>query len=132
MKFERIGCVVAESDRARDGYEELANQYDFVALDEADVIVALGGDGFMLNCLHQHMDRKLPIYGMNRGTIGFLMNEYRVEGLLERINSAEKATLYPLIMTATTADGREHDTLAFNEVALIRRSQQSANIQVIV
>jgi len=130
--LKRIACVAADNERARGGLKILAQRYDFVSLEEAEAIVVLGGDGFMLHALHTYMERGLPIYGMNRGTVGFLMNEFHEEGLQDRIRTARQETLYPLCMTARTADGKEHEALAFNEVALIRYSQQSANIRVSV
>jgi NAD+ kinase len=132
MEIKRVACVAGESERAQEGYQTLGSRYDFASLDEADVIIALGGDGFMLRCLHQFMNRQLPIFGMNRGTVGFLMNKFKSDGLLERIRAAEPATLHPLQMVVKTTDGRVRQGIAFNEVALIRYSQQSANIRVSV
>jgi NAD+ kinase len=128
--MKRIACVASGSPRGQAGLEVLKSRYNLVPLDEADVIVALGGDGFLLDVLHTHMGLNLPIYGMNRGTVGFLMNEFREEGLLARIEAAEEDVLYPLRMTARTADGQEHEAIAFNEVSIIRYSGQSANIKV--
>lgn len=132
MAFERIACVASDSERAQQGYEILQNQYDFVAVEEADVLVALGGDGFMLHALHAYMDLNIPIYGMNRGTVGFVMNEFKEEQLLERLHASREAIIHPLHMIARAADGQTHHALAFNEVALIRYSQQSANLRLLV
>ena len=96
------------------------------------MIIALGGDGFMLHCYHEYLNNNIPVYGMNRGTVGFLMNEYHDQNLLNRLNSAVPSELHPLRMTATTVDGEEHSALAFNEVALVRYSQQAANIRIII
>lgn len=106
--------------------------YDQVALEEADVIVALGGDGFMLQTLHatQHLD--IPVYGMNRGTVGFLMNAYAIEGLPDRLRASELAVLNPLRMRATRADGSVHEALAINEVSLLRQGAQAAKLRIIV
>jgi len=93
-------------------------------------LVALGGDGFLLHMLHTYMDAGLPIYGMNRGTVGFLMNAFAVEDLPERIAAAQQDMLYPLRMKTRTATGDEEEATAFNEVSLIRYSAQSANIEV--
>ena len=87
MKYEKIACVHSNSAAAQQGYELLSKQYSFVEIDEADVIIALGGDGFMLHCYHEYLDSNIPIYGMNKGTVGFLMNEYHDQDLLNRLNS---------------------------------------------
>jgi len=132
VSFNRIACLDSSSKHARQGHEALKSQYDLVPVNDADVIIALGGDGFMLHVFHEYMDRNLPIYGMNRGTIGFLMNEFREYNLLERLNTAKEQKIYPLRMIARTEDGNTYQALAFNEVALIRYSQQTANISVLV
>jgi NAD+ kinase len=132
MAFERIACVASGSERAYEALEVLRRRYDLVPVEQAEVVVALGGDGFMLRCLHDLVDRKLPIYGMNRGTIGFLMNEFHENDLIERIHEANPAELHPLQMKATDVHGTEHHALAFNEVSLIRHSYQAANIRVVI
>jgi NAD+ kinase len=132
MAFERVACVASGSDRAEEALQGLRRRYDFVPVEQAEVLVALGGDGFMLRCLHDFVDQKIPIYGMNRGTVGFLMNEFHHDDLLERINEANPAELHPLHMKAIDAAGEEHHGLAFNEVALTRQSYQAANIRVII
>lgn len=131
-KIEKIACVASDSDKAREGLARIAELYPLVGVDEADALVVLGGDGFLLQTVHQHLDSGLPIYGMNRGTVGFLLNEFKTDGLLERLNKAQGHVLNPLTMTATTVDGRRYTALAFNEVALLRYSQQSANIRVCI
>jgi NAD+ kinase len=128
----RIACVRAESERAESAYNELVRCYDLVRPEESDVIVALGGDGFMLRALHAYLPLGRPMFGMNCGTVGFLMNAYRPEALLERIEAAESFKLHPLIMQAITAAGRAEEALAFNEVTVIRHTGQSANIRVVV
>jgi len=132
VSLNRIACVDSGSEHARQGHEVLQSHYDLSPVDEADVIIALGGDGFMLHTFHEYMDRNLPIYGMNRGTVGFLMNEFREDNLFEHLNRAREEKIYPLRMIARAADGHTHQALAFNEVALIRYSQQSANIRVLI
>lgn len=99
-------------------------------MEQADVIVALGGDGFLLHTMHEYLGTGLPIYGMNRGTVGFLLNGFSTEDLLQRLNETRYQTLYPLSMTATSTTGETYTALAFNEVALLRYSQQSAHIRV--
>ncbi len=132
MNFQRIACVAANSQEARQARKLLAKRLGLVEPADADVIVALGGDGFMLQTIHAHLGLGVPIYGLNLGTVGFLMNAFREDGLRERLASAEAVTLYPLRMRALALDGREVDALAFNEVALIRSSQQSAKIRVTI
>lgn len=128
----RIACVHSGSDIAMEHYRELSDAYTFVSPKDSDVILALGGDGLMLHALHSYMRLDKPIYGMNCGTIGFLMNEYGKENLAERILTADSFVLHPIAMKAVTTEGKEEEALAFNEVALIRGSGQSANIRVSV
>lgn len=112
--------------------DELRALYGHVEADEAEVIVALGGDGFMLQTLHATMNTGKRVYGMNRGSVGFLMNDYRVDDLPERIDAAVETALHPLRMTATSADGTTSEALAINEVSLFRQSYQAAKLKVIV
>lgn len=128
----KISCVHSGADIAIEHFRELERHYQFVTPEESDVIVALGGDGLMLNVLHTHMNLGKPIYGMNCGTVGFLMNDFRTGSLPERIVSAKLYNLHPVAMKATTVDGGTEEALAFNEVALFRRSGQSANIRISV
>lgn len=130
MSYKSIACVADESEKAQNSYKQLSSLYDFVGLDEADVIVALGGDGFMLHTIHQYMNHKAAIYGMNCGTVGFLMNEYREDNLPELINNAREAVLHPLKMTATTKDGKKHEALAVNEVSMLRQTRQIADLRI--
>ena len=130
--IKKIACVSSDAPKAREGRALLAERYSLVSKAEADVVIALGGDGFLLQTLHEHIDSGLPIYGMNRGTVGFLLNEFNENGLIQRLNRAVLHTLYPLQMTATTISGQKSTALAFNEVALLRYSKQSANIRVLI
>ncbi|MUM78005.1 NAD kinase [Pseudodesulfovibrio sp. F-1] len=130
MSFERIACVSSESPKAREGMRRLAAALPLVPVAEADVIIALGGDGFLLRTMHEYLHTGLPIYGMNRGSVGFLLNEFTCDNLRERLHSAQLHFLHPLRMTATSIDGERHEALAFNEVALLRSSQQSAHVRV--
>jgi len=132
QKIRHIACVASDTPRAQEGLAILDERYSLVPVAEADVIIALGGDGFMLQTVHDHMDAGVPIYGMNRGTIGFLLNQFSPDNLLERLNAAQGHILNPLVMTATTLAGQTVSALAFNEVALLRYSQQSANIRVLI
>jgi NAD+ kinase len=112
----------------------LRQRYDFVPLEEAELIIALGGDGYMLHTLHTMLNRGkvCPVFGMNRGTVGFLMNEWRIDGLLERIQRAKAFTVAPLEMTATTMSGDIQRYHAINEVSLLRETRQTAWIEVSV
>jgi NAD+ kinase len=126
----RIACVASDSAPARAAQADLAARYDLVDPIDCDVIVALGGDGLLLHTIHEHLKLGRPIFGMNRGTVGFLMNQYRPDGLLERVGAATPITVHPLRMAATFADGRRAHALAFNEVAMTRLSVHSANIRL--
>ncbi len=132
MRRRHIGFVASDAPEAQEALARLQDRYTHVPPEEADVIVALGGDGLMLESLHKHMDRSVPIYGMNRGTVGFLMNEYSEDDLRERLDRAEEVQLRPLRMLAEqTANGGETQTaLAINEVSLLRESRQAAKIRV--
>ena len=128
----RIAFVSSDTDEARGAAEALRARYGEVSESEADVIVALGGDGLMLHTLHRTQDLDTPVYGMNRGTYGFLMNDYDPAGLKERLRDAEEERINPLAMTATRADGSEHHALAINEVSLLRQGPQAAKLRIVV
>jgi NAD+ kinase len=130
MQVDRIAFVASPAPDAREALAELTAQYENTPPERAHVIVALGGDGFMLQTLHRHMRHDLPIYGMNKGTVGFLLNEYRVEGLLERLRRAEIAIVHPLRMTASSDSGAMQEALAINEVSLLRQTRQAAKIRI--
>lgn len=132
MLIEKIACVASQSPKAQEGLERLSKNISLVPVKEADAIVTLGGDGFLLQTMHENLESGLPIYGMNRGTIGFLLNQFSETDILETLNSAQRHILHPLKMTATTTTGRTLTALAFNEVALLRYSQQSAHIRVLI
>lgn len=128
--YERIAFAADTSEPAQAALRELMSRYTPVPAAEAEAIVALGGDGFMLRVLHRTMHRRVPIYGMNQGTIGFLMNPYAADGLLERLARAEPATLHPLRMQAQGESGSEQEALAINEVSLLRQTRQIARIRI--
>jgi NAD+ kinase len=134
MAFERIGCIADDTAKSQEALVELEKRYGVVNLREnrsnVDVIIVLGGDGFMLQILHRFMDRKTPIYGMNCGTVGFLMNNFSYDYLHERLVAARENTLHPLSMYARCLNGRETEALAINEVSLFRESRQAAKIRV--
>lgn len=127
IAFAASGAPVAQWARAA-----LVDRYGDADLEDADVIVALGGDGFMLQTLHGSQHLNVPVYGMNRGTIGFLMNEYGEADLEARLDAAEEALLNPLTMTARDVDGNEHKALAINEVSLLRAGPQAAKLRISV
>jgi NAD+ kinase len=126
----RIACVASSSAVARAAQADLAARYDLVDPSDCEVIVALGGDGLLLHTIHEHLELGRPIFGMNRGTVGFLTNQYRPDGLLERVAAATPIAVHPLRMAATFTDGPEAYALAFNEVAVTRLSAHSANLRL--
>jgi NAD+ kinase len=126
----RIAFTASDRPEAQEGLARLVTRYGATPPEEADVIVALGGDGFMLECFHDYMATSLPIYGMNRGSVGFLMNDYSEVGLLDRIAAAERAVIHPLRMTATDVHGKSHVALAINEVSLLRQTRQAAKLRI--
>jgi NAD+ kinase len=129
----RITFVAAStSDAALNALERLTTRYPNVPPEQASVVVAVGGDGFMLETLHRFINSGLPIYGLNRGTVGFLMNPYREDILLKRLASAQSFTLHPLRMIAEQGDGSTIEALAINEVSLLRETRQSAHIRISV
>jgi NAD+ kinase len=128
----RIALVAAETEPAQAALRELCELYPCVEPERAEVIVPLGGDGFMLETLHRFLSRGVPIYGMHRGSVGFLMNAYRPVGLYERLDAAQPVVLHPLEMTARDERGGHHLALAFNEVSLLRESRQAAKLRVSV
>jgi NAD+ kinase len=129
---KKICILASDVDLAQKASADLTARYSTVPLEDADVIVALGGDGFMLQTLHETLQLDIPIYGINRGTFGFLMNEYNIEGLEERIENAMSYNLHPLRMRATCVKGKKHNFLAINEVSLLRETRQAAKIRITV
>lgn len=130
MSFERIAFVAAKTAIAQRAAQRLRTRYGKVPPRRADVIVALGGDGVMLETLHGNFKHNLPIYGMNRGTVGFLMNAYRETGLHRRLAAAKTVELNPLRMRALTVSGKTHEAYCINEVALLRQTRQAAKLRI--
>lgn len=126
----KIAFMASDSPDAQSGLRELASLYGNVPEAMADVIVALGGDGFMLATLHATQSLSVPVYGMNRGTVGFLMNDYSVKDLPERLDVAQEEVINPLSMLAGTVDGQVHEALAINEVSLLRAGPQAAKLRI--
>ncbi|MGI9411238.1 MAG: NAD kinase [Hyphomicrobiaceae bacterium] len=131
-KFENIAFVASDHPEAMAAHTRLTERYSSTSPETADVIVALGGDGLMLQCLHAHMNDGTPIYGMNRGSVGFLMNEYDEDGLMERLAGAEFTCIHPLQMEADDGAGDTHQRLAINEVSLFRATHQAAKLRISV
>ncbi|GGD90391.1 NAD kinase [Aureimonas endophytica] len=124
--------MASDAPAAREARQRLVALYGNVEPAEADVVVALGGDGFMLQTLHRFMDTGIPIYGMNQGTIGFLMNEFREADLPQRLAAASEHFIRPLEMVATDRDGNEHRAPAINEVSIFRQSYQAARLRIMI
>ncbi len=116
-----------EADAARD---RMAALYGDSPLDEADVVIALGGDGLMIQTLHALMGKNVPVFGLNQGSVGFLMNDFREDGLRERLAAATSSVVHPLVLNATTADGQIHNARAINEVSMLRQTHQAAKLRI--
>lgn len=129
---KKIAFQAAPNPEAQQALSVLTEIYGNTLPQESDVIVALGGDGLMLQILHDNMDLGKPVYGMNCGSVGFLMNEYDPENLLDRLSKADETSIRPLRMRATTVEGETVEALAINEVSLLRETRQSAKIRITV
>ncbi|MFZ9484219.1 MAG: NAD kinase [Alphaproteobacteria bacterium] len=132
MTGPRIAVCAADTDVAREARDRLVARYDVVDPEAADILVALGGDGFLLQTLHRHRALGRPVFGMNRGSVGFLLNEFREAGLMERLAKSSPVLLHPLRMEATTIGGERVVATAINEVALFRQQRQTAKIRISV
>ena len=132
QRFNKIGFRSADTPEARAGLADLRARYEHVPPEQADVIVALGGDGFMLETLHSCIHRPVPIYGMNLGTVGFLLNEYDGDHLEERLARGVSAPLHPLRMRVTCRNGKVEHGLGINEVSLFRETRQAASIAIAI
>jgi NAD+ kinase len=132
MSTPRIAFVASPMAEAQEAHARLAKQYGNTKADDADVIVALGGDGLMLQTLHRFMTSGKPIYGMHRGTVGFLMNDFRADALAERLAAAETTLIHPLLMRVRDALGDRHEAYAINEVALFRQTHQAAHLRILI
>jgi NAD+ kinase len=131
-RFNNIALVASSTPEAQGALQALAGRYPNVPPEEADVIVALGGDGLMLQTLHKVMGSSKPIYGMNKGTVGFLMNDYREDSLFERLENAERSVIHPLLMVVWDMHGVAHTARAINEVSMLRQTFQAAKLRVSV
>jgi NAD+ kinase len=132
MAMQRIHFTASSAPDAQEALQRLKARYRQTPVSEADVIVALGGDGFMLHTLHDTLHLKTPVYGMNRGTVGFLMNDFGEDDLPERLAEAELYTIHPLKMRATTVHGLATEALAINEVSLIRSTYQASRLRICI
>lgn len=132
LAFAHIAFLASSAPPAQEALEALTALHGQCPPYAADVIVALGGDGFMLQTLHETQGLGLPVYGMNRGTVGFLMNAYDADRLAERLNAAEEAVINPLAMRAADAAGNITDALAINEVSLLRAGPQAAKLRIVI
>jgi NAD+ kinase len=131
-KFEKVAFVASDVPEAREALSNLVARYGNSRPGEADAIVALGGDGLMLQTLHRFMNDRIPIYGMNRGSVGFLMNEYEEADLIARLGQAELNQVHPLSMVAYDATGKASKALAINEVSLFRETYQAAKLSIAI
>ncbi|MGI9170558.1 MAG: NAD kinase [Caulobacteraceae bacterium] len=128
----RLAFVATDRPDAVEARARLVARYGEVAEDEAGAVVALGGDGFMLEVLHRNLASRRPIYGMNLGSVGFLMNDYHEDRLVERVAAAEQALIHPLSMSAVDAGGESHQALAINDVSLLRSTRQAAKLRILI
>ena len=131
-KTPKIAFIASETAEARAARRTMMATYDHVPAKSADIIVAIGGDGFMLQTLRKNLKHNVPVFGLNRGTVGFLMNEFQHEGLHERLANAEQVVLHPLKMTTRNIKGRKKTALAINEVSLLRQTRQAAHLAISV
>ena len=128
----RLAFVASDRPEAMEARSRLAALHGDLPEEAADVVVALGGDGFMLEVLHRNLATRRPIYGMNRGSVGFLMNDYGEADLAARVAAAEPAIIHPLSMVAVDAAGAEHHALAINDVSLLRETRQAAKLRILI
>jgi NAD+ kinase len=132
MKFKKPHFIVDYTKISKESSNRIQSTYKFFSLSEADAIIVLGGDGFMLDILKQYQDLELPFYGINKGTVGFLMNQNQNENLLSKLNQAEETIIHPLKMHAKKIDGSEEDHLAINEISILRSGSQAAKLKIVV
>ena len=129
-RFANLAFMATPSEEAQAALHLLRSLYDHVPAERADVVVALGGDGLMLQMLHRFMGRAKPVYGLNRGSVGFLMNEFRPEGLIERLEEAQMSVVHPLLMEVESVDGSHNTARAINEVSMLRQTHQAAKLTI--
>lgn len=132
MAVPPFSIVAADTPEAQAALADLTGRYRTVPTAEADRLVVLGGDGFMLEALRATLDRNVAVYGMNLGSVGFLMNEFEPEGLAKRLETAQRVDIHPLMMQARTVDGRTVEAVAINEVSLLRETHQTAKLRILI
>ena len=130
MNYKKLAFISSSTSTARAACQRLRKRYGRVSLKKADAVIVLGGDGTMLKTLHECFQLDIPIYGMNRGTVGFLMNEFRETDLIKRLERSKTIELHPLLMRVKTVAGIKKDAYCINEVALLRQTRQAANLKV--
>lgn len=130
MKLQKPFFLASNNADAQKKKESLEKKFGTNSVDNADVVVVLGGDGFMLEAIKNQMEKNLPLFGLNYGSVGFLMNTVNDEDLIQRLNSSQSIKITPLSMTAKTTDGSEHNAIAINEVSLLRETHQAAKIKI--
>jgi NAD+ kinase len=131
-RFNKVTFVASGTPDAQEAAAALRKTYGDTPPEQADAIVALGGDGLMLQTLHRFMGSGTPIYGMNKGSVGFLMNEFQADGLFERLEAAQRSIVHPLLMAAVDVAGRTHKARAINEVSMLRQTYQAAKLRISV
>ena len=132
MSQIKLAFIASQDETALQAKRELENKYPHVPENDADVVVVLGGDGNMLEALRYYIDKPVKVSGMNKGTVGFLMNEFSSDNLLKRIEAATLVTLHPLRMHVETSTGIVKEALAFNEVSLLRETSQTAKLRITI
>lgn len=130
MPFETIAFVAARQETAQEAYRHLIHKFGNTRPEDADVVVVLGGDGYMLHTLHAYLDLDKPFYGMNRGTVGFLMNDFSMDDLVARVQRSQLHEIHPLVMEATTAKGETQEAIAINEVSVLRLTNLAAKLRI--
>ena len=130
--FKKVAFVASAAPDAQGAVDDLKKAYGDTDPEQADVIVALGGDGLMLQTLHRFMGTGKPIYGMNKGSVGFLMNDFHEDGLMERLAAAQRSVVHPLLMAAVDVANRTHTARAINEVSMLRQTYQAAKLRISV
>jgi len=130
MKLQKPFFLASSNVDAQKKKESLEKTFGINSAEQADVIIVLGGDGFMLEAIKKQMDKNLPLFGLNYGSVGFLMNTINDEDLIQRLNSSQSIKITPLLMTAKSSDGSEYNAIAINEVSLLRETHQAAKIKI--
>lgn len=128
--MKKLHFIASRSPDGQAAYKDLTTLHGQCEVDQADAIIALGGDGTMLEALHETGSKDIPVYGMNRGSLGFLLNPYKPDDLVHRLEKAQRVTIHPLRMSATDHDGKTYESIAFNEVSLLRQVRQAAKITI--